>query len=414
MKSSRFVLTAGFCALVPIILTSTLTSETRAQQAAAPTQEPAWERIDQSQYVGAQKCAECHKDVYESWKGTLHSKMIQRPIADGPDKTIVADFGQASEFRKFDLKDVKWVIGSRWKQRYIGEVNGQEVVYPAQWSVKDHKWQPYEPKHEWWYPYHEDWKSRSNFQLCAGCHSTGSDAYSQTWAELNISCEACHGPGKAHAEKPTIENVVNPARLDLDRSMEVCLVCHQAGKPAGTEYAWAVGYQPGMELSKFWQPFMPEQGKESNELWPNGSAHKNRVQGNTFKQAVMEHKGIQCSVCHDAHGSRHQSMTVKSAETNALCFTCHGPDKPAGLNYAKLSDHTHHADTSTGSRCIECHMPKTGANAVAFEARNHTFKFISPADTLQYGVPNSCNICHADKSPDWALALVNEWYKTKK
>jgi predicted CXXCH cytochrome family protein len=373
----------------------------------------AWPRIDQRQYVGSTRCADCHRTYYDGWKNTAHNKMIRKPVTEGPNQTVLADFTEKSPVRNFDLKDVKYVIGHRWKQRFIGEVNGQEVVFPAQWSIKDRMWQPYEGKSDWWYPTHKDWRQRSNFKLCAGCHSTGSDAYAGAWVELNIACESCHGPGKAHAEKPKIENIVNPARLSTGRSMDVCLSCHRAGKPAGEEYAWPVGYQPGMELSKYWHGFEPE-GRESSEFWPNGTAHKNRVQGNTFPQSVMAHSGLQCSNCHESHGSLHRSMTVKAADSNSLCLTCHGPGKQVGPDYKTLDEHTHHAPLSTGSECIECHMPKTGSNSVKAEARNHTFDFISPAESLKSGSPNSCNTCHADKTPQWALAEVKKWYPTLK
>jgi predicted CXXCH cytochrome family protein len=373
-----------------------------------------WRRIDQKAYAGSKKCAECHQSHYAGWKDSAHNKMIRPPVAEGKDRTVLADFSQASPHRNFELKDVKWVIGHRWKQRYIGEVNGEEVVFPAQWSVRDKKWLPYDGKSDWWYEHHKDWKNRSNFKLCAGCHSTGSDAYTQKWVELNISCESCHGPGKAHADKPKLENIVNPARLSVERSMDICLSCHQAGKPPGTDYAWAVGYEAGMDLSKFWQGFEPEAGKKTAEFWENGTAHKNRVQGNTFLQSVMYHSGLQCTNCHESHGSMHTSMTVKDAASNALCLTCHGPGKQVGPSYKNLSEHTHHPALSTGSRCIECHMPKTGSNAVAAEARNHTFDFISPAESIKRGVPNSCNGCHADKTNQWALDKVKEWYPKPK
>jgi predicted CXXCH cytochrome family protein len=369
----------------------------------------AWPRIDQRQYVGSSRCADCHRTYYDGWKDTAHNKMIRKPVTEGPNRTVFADFTRKSPIRNFDLKDVKYVIGQRWKQRFVGEVNGQEVVFPAQWSIKEKKWQPYEGKSDWWYPTHKDWTTRSNFKLCAGCHSTGSDHYAGTWVELNIACESCHGPGKAHADRPRVENIVNPARLSTERSMDVCLSCHQAGKPPGDEYAWPVGYQPGMDLSKYWHGFKPE-GKETAELWPNGTAHKNRVQGNTFPQSVMAHSGLQCSNCHESHGSLHRSMTVKAADSNALCLSCHGPGKQVGPDYKTLDEHTHHAPLSTGSECIECHMPKTGSNAVKAEARNHTFDFISPGETLKSGSPNSCNTCHADKTPEWAVAEVRKWY----
>ena len=165
-----------------------------------------------------------------------------------------------------------------------------------------------------------------------------------------------------------------------------------------------------MDLSKFWKGFEPEAGEQTAEFWHNGTAHKNRIQGNTFAQSVMAHSGLQCTNCHESHGSLHRSLTVKSAETNALCLTCHGPGKTVGPDYKTLDEHTHHAPLSAGSRCIECHMPKTGENSVAAEARNHTFNFISPADTIKTGDPNSCNTCHADKTPHWALTEVQKWY----
>lgn len=241
-----------------------------------------WPRIDQTEYVGSTKCAECHKTHYDGWKDTAHNKMIRKPVVEGPNQTVLADFTQKSEFLNFELKDVKWVIGHRWKQRFIGEVGGREVVYPAQWSVKEKKWQAYEGKSDWWYPTHKDWKTRSNFKLCAGCHSTGSDHYTQKWVELNIACESCHGPAKKHSEKPTLDNIVNPARLSVERSTDICLSCHQAGKPPGDEYAWPVGYQPGVDLLKYWKGFEPEPGKRTAEFWHNGTARKNRVQGNSF------------------------------------------------------------------------------------------------------------------------------------
>jgi len=338
--------------------------------------------------------------------------MIRPAITSGPERTVLADFSKSSPYRHFELKDVKWVIGHRWKQRYIGEVNGEEVVFPVQWSIQKKKWQPYRGRNDWWYPAHKNWQQRSNFQLCAGCHSTGVDVYAGTWKELNISCESCHGPGKAHSDNPLVSNIINPTRLSRDRSIEICLSCHQSGKPPGsqTDYAWAVGYQPGLELARFWSGSKPETGQQTPEFWPNGAAHKNRVQGNTFLQSVMYRDGhMQCMDCHDMHGSRHRSLTVRSAVTNALCLSCHGRGKDAGPDYKSLSEHTHHAPTSSGSRCIECHMPKTGKNSVAGESRNHTFDFISPAVTIRNGTPNSCNGCHADKTPQWALGKLKTW-----
>lgn len=401
------VFTAAFTALFAALFAAVTAS---AAEGRAELKLDALPKIDPAQFVGAEKCATCHASHFQGWQGTLHSKMVQRPIADGPGKTILGDFSIPSTNHPA-LKDVKAVVGSRWKQRYLVEVNGEEVVFNGQWSVAEKKWQPYTAKSDWWWPEHKDWKQRSNFKLCAGCHSTGLDVQTQKWQELNISCESCHGAGKKHSETSLVADIVNPARLTRDRSMDVCLSCHQAGRPHGpqTEYAWPVGYTPGDDLGKFWKAFAPE-GKATPEFWENGTAHKNRVQGNTFVQSVMHDSHLQCSNCHDSHSGRHTSMTLKSASNNALCLTCHAPGQQQHLKEKTLTEHTHHSATSTGSRCIECHMPKTGENSVAAESRNHTFNFISPAVTLQNGNPNSCNLCHKDQTPQWSLGHVTKWF----
>jgi hypothetical protein len=58
-------------------------------------------------------------------------------------------------------------------------------------------------------------------------------------------------------------------------------------------------------------------------------------------------------------------------------------------------------------------MPKTGENSVGAESRDHTFRFVSPEVSLGKSDPNSCNLCHADKTADWALSRVKEWYPKK-
>jgi hypothetical protein len=41
--------------------------------------------------------------------------------------------------------------------------------------------------------------------------------------------------------------------------------------------------------------------------------------------------------------------------------------------------------------------------------RSHTFKFIAPASTVKYKIPNACSSCHEDKSPEWAAETVRHW-----
>jgi hypothetical protein len=39
----------------------------------------------------------------------------------------------------------------------------------------------------------------------------------------------------------------------------------------------------------------------------------------------------------------------------------------------------------------------------------HTFRFITPAETEQSGIPNPCTSYHTDKSPAWAANELKNW-----
>jgi hypothetical protein len=100
----------------------------------------------------------------------------------------------------------------------------------------------------------------------------------------------------------------------------VCFQCHMRGKPHKGQfetYAWAVGYTPGDDLKKYWSYSKPS-SENNYGFWADGYAHRNRVQGNNFIQSKMYRKGLSCFTCHDPHGSRHTSFTVKSAVANPV------------------------------------------------------------------------------------------------
>ena len=365
-------------------------------------------------YVGSKKCSKCHLQHCQGWETTLHSKMEQDVIPKGPDKTVKGDFSSDDPVLTFKLEDADIVVGSRFKQRYSRKIGDDWYMLPAQWNVETKKWAKYHPKNDWWAAesiYPKEWNKRPTSKLCEGCHTVGFDIKTKEPVERNIACESCHGPGSDHIKSRNKKDIINPMRLSHERANMICFQCHMSGKPPKGEfetYAWPVGYKPGEDLKKYWDYAKPT-GTNVYEIWADGYAHKNRVQGNTFIQSKMYHKGFSCFTCHDSHGSRHTAFTIKSGKNNSLCLSCHSENSPQAVFKVSLSEHTHHDADSSGSKCIECHMPKTGKNAVKWDARDHSFKFISPQSTLRFGTPNGCNNCHTDKNAKWAFEEVTKW-----
>ena len=101
-------------ALLLLLLFATFSSNNTTCLASKPIELNlnALPKTDPTQFVGAEKCATCHAAYFDGWKTTLHSKMFQRPIVDGPQRTILGDFDIVSPNHPA-LKDVKGEIVPR-------------------------------------------------------------------------------------------------------------------------------------------------------------------------------------------------------------------------------------------------------------------------------------------------------------
>ncbi|MDX1380461.1 MAG: tetratricopeptide repeat protein, partial [Xanthomonadales bacterium] len=261
--------------------------------------------------------------------------------------------------------------------------------------------------------------------MCADCHSTGfrkgydasGNSFTSRWAEINVGCEACHGPGADHVawarergEGPlTEEDVLGLALLFDERDgvswaagadglpvrstprttgkeIATCARCHSRrgqfadAPPAGHD--WLDAYLPAVVQPGLYHP----DGQPADETYVWGS----------FMQSRMQHAGVTCSDCHDPH------RAALRLEGNATCTQCHSPttfDTPA---------HHHHEAGSTGAECAACHMPQQTFMGV--DARHeHVFRVPRPAESAALGAPDACTDCHEDRSAQWAAESITAW-----
>ena len=363
-------------------------------------------------YVGSGQCQSCHVDIYDRWADTLMANVLQDP-RERPD-AVLADFTTPNPLVTFGVDDVTFTYGSKWKQRYFTQVGDDLFVFPAQWDVQNQQWRRYSPSvgADWWAEFYpEDQMQRPTGPLCDGCHSVNYDLVTRTPTEWNVGCESCHGPGSAHVEFPIASTVVNPATLDDVRADDICIQCHSQGQPRNNpingEYVdWPVGYRPGDRLSEVWRLEDHNLGDETFTHWPNGSAHKNRMQGNDYVQSQMSVQGVRCYGCHDVHGTPNDADLRLPGDM--MCLECHGPQLQPGPR-GTIEYHTQHAADSEGSRCVSCHMPRIARTVGDVSVRSHTFKFISPADSERYGIPSPCTSCHTDQTLEWAGEALSRW-----
>jgi predicted CXXCH cytochrome family protein len=368
-------------------------------------------------YTGSQACQKCHTEIYNHWKKTPMANVVRDP-QEHPD-AIIPDLN-TNKVSKFTKDQVALVYGSIWKQRYFTKVGDDYYPLPAQWDIGNKTWRPYhvpDTGADWWTAYYpSDNMHRPTSSTCDGCHSVNFDIHTKQVTEWNVGCERCHGPGSEHVAHPTRGNILNPAQMDDVAASDTCIQCHSQGQPInkqieGKAYDWPVGYHAGLHLQDYWKLEDSTLGQTTFTHFADGTAHKNRMQGNDFVQSVMYERGVTCASCHDVHGTENYAQLRKPVDK--LCLDCHGPTSPNGPHTATLELHTHHKEGSPGSQCVACHMPKIAAQGVpgAFVS-SHTFKFISPAMTDKYKIPNACTSCHADKSTDWATKEMLTWNTT--
>jgi predicted CXXCH cytochrome family protein len=365
-----------------------------------------------ARYVGSQACEKCHQQVFEHWKKTPMANVVRDPH-EHPD-VIIPDLSK-NPLAKFTKEQVAFVYGSLWKQRYFTKIGDDYFPEPAQWDVTNKVWRPYFVANgtDWWATlYPPDNMQRPTGPTCDGCHSVDYDINTKKVAEWNVGCERCHGPGSEHVAHPSRGNVLNPARMDYVQANDTCIQCHSQGRPLvdpieGRHYDWPVGYHVGLNLQNFWQLEEHTLGAGTFTHFADGTAHKNRMQGNDFVQSVMYRRGVTCFSCHDVHGTDNYAQLRKPADK--LCLDCHGPMSLNGPRTATLEEHTHHKDGTPGSQCVACHMPKIETTIADVKVRAHTFAFITPAMTDKYKIPSPCTSCHADKSTAWATAALRRW-----
>ncbi len=377
-----------------------------------------------AEYVGSSKCAECHQEIYDIQSASMHTKMIQDVKKDP--SVIIGNFATLPDDADFELKNIVFTIGSKFKQRYMmrkdrgGKENYRIGNY--QWNAENSSWQSYSVFKDW---YHDAWPEDNNqiptSHTCDGCHFTGFIS-TQTRVEPGIHCENCHGPGSKHVKNDVKENIYMATRHDPIRSMEVCLQCHMRNVDKRLDSLtikdlynkikdYADGFEPGMSLTKYKKAMPYQPGINDSKFYGNGVGVKNRMQGNEYVQSTMYKHGITCMNCHDPHSI---DNTTQNSRGDEFCMSCHKMGSPLGPHQSSLAAHTKHKLNSKGSSCIECHMPKTGKHTgkSPTTVRTHVFRFIYPKESMEYGVNNACNNCHQDKSLAWSDTKLTEWGMT--
>lgn len=402
-------------------------------------------------FVGTPVCRSCHTDAFEAWQGSHHDLAMQPATPESVlgdfDDVTVEHFGVETTFLRADGEyrirtqgsdgkiadfSVPFVFGVAPLQQYlIALPDGRLQAFGIAWDSRLRA----EGGQRWYHLYPDDapapddplhWSGTlQNWQFqCATCHSTDlargydpdRDRFDTTWVDIDVGCEACHGPGSEHvawAGRPEGERgdypaaalapvaapaaawVMDPdsgsARPHPERAgsgqVDICADCHSRR----SELAGAPEASP-----RFLDHFMPVFLTEGY-YHPDGQIRDEVYVWGSFLQSRMSQAGVVCSDCHDPHG-----LGLK-APGDAVCAQCHLPAKFA------TPAHHHHQPEQAGARCVACHMPETTYMGVD-PRRDHSLRVPRPDLSVRLGTPDACTACHDDQDAGWAAAHVKRWF----
>ncbi len=389
------------------------------------------------QFVGSEKCKDCHQNAYNKWRGSDHDRAMD--VAD--ETTVLGNFDNASftdpyndVTTRFFRKGAKYFVETEGPDGRPGEF---EIAYtfgvsPLQqylvpfpdgrlqclniaWDVEKKQWYRLPPDKaippdDWlhWTSGGQTWNT-----MCAECHSTrlrkgydpDAETYRTSWFEIDVGCEACHGPGGAHlqwAAKPPLARrktinyglTVSTRDLETDQMIRICAPCHSRRFQLGDNT------HTNADLLDIMVPQLLTEGL----YYPDGQILDEVYVYGSFTQSKMYQRGVRCSDCHDVH-----SLKLHK-QGNALCCQCHRAEV-----YDSKAHHFHkdiyEGKPSDGHLCVKCHMP--GRYYMGIDYRpDHSLRVPRPDLSAELGTPNACSAkgCHADKTLAWNSEYFQKWY----
>ena len=421
--------------------------------------------IPEAEYVGLKNCTSCHEQEYEDWQKSDHH-LAMNPATE---EFVLGDFDNAEfdhfgqEFRFFRKGEEFWVnaqdedgeyrdmkieytFGHEPLQQYLIPFDGGKYqALQVCWDSRTKE----EGGQRWYHLYpdepvpHDDllhW-TRRHFNwnyMCADCHSTNLKknfdpdtlTYDTTWTDMNVTCEACHGPGSEHVKwaeaegkkasgtasgtdlaaakayiksKGLVVRLKEPEEgawmidqetnlpkrsvpLKSNVQVETCARCHSHRQLMEPSYTAGQSFHDTHQPSIISDRLYHHDGQIKEEVYVYGS----------YVQSAMFHAGVRCSDCHNPH-----SMKLK-LPGNALCLQCHQGE----LN---TPAHHFHPMDSTGASCVECHMPETPYMGHDFR-RDHSIRIPRPDLAKEIGAPDACSQCHEDQTQDWAAQHFKNWW----
>jgi tetratricopeptide (TPR) repeat protein len=339
-------------------------------------------------------------------------------------KFLVHTNGVGGEMGEFEITHT---FGWYPLQQYLIPFPGGRLqTLPIAWDSRDNRWFRVPPDEavdpdDWlyWTNAAQNWNG-----MCAQCHSTRleknydpeTDSYNTTWSDIDVGCEACHGPGSRHVEWAEMIEMARPESVNFELvqqtsnitsrdQVELCAPCHSRRGSMADDWHAATDLMDNYLPSLLTEDLYFADGQILDEVYVYGS----------FTQSKMYRHDVRCSDCHNVH-----SIELVF-EGNELCLQCH-----RAAQYDTREHHFHKQEgedgepiaseegevlfeVGSGAQCVQCHMPGRYYMGVDYRP-DHSFRVPDPVLNAAIGAPDACLRCHVDEDAEWSQETVSEWY----
>lgn len=268
-------------------------------------------------------------------------------------------------------------------------------------------------------------------ETCATCHDEVAKGFANNphtkmalmHGDKGITCENCHGPGKAHVEGGgDVSKIFNPAKATAKQVDETCLKCHAGTHPNFERSPHAKAGLSCVSCHSVHGADKQAMVRTSLHLMGPGAAPTGESKERLIKASQPElcyqchadqkaqfnmpihHKVnegvVKCSDCHDVHGTFQPNNLRSTADQNAVCTKCHTDVRgPFAFEHAPvraegcMSCHTPHGSQnprllnmpSIALLCNQCHSPVANATVHGMGAGSSTATPCISCHTMIHG-----------------------------
>ncbi|MGE0882378.1 MAG: multiheme c-type cytochrome [Blastocatellales bacterium] len=265
------------------------------------------------EFVHGDECLFCHRNtIGATWQDNAHGVTV-RHREDAPELREILKSQPGLDSL---AQEIEYFLGSRHRVRFLKkEGYGKFAILNTQAILssdrKVWRWESIE---------NPVWDKEKFANQCAGCHTTGVDATTKTFAGFGLDCYTCHGDVNLdHTNDISIVLLSKKRRNDARVITSLCAQCHlRGGRSRASGLPYPNNFIAGDNL---FQDFIVDWARADDVSLNAGDRH---IWRNVRDVAVGGDESITCLNCHQIHANT--SFKHRRVLRAPICTECHATD----------------------------------------------------------------------------------------